>query len=58
MASIQRRIGPNIVGYWGVLQPFADAIKLIVKEICYPATSHKLIFFLSPFVCLLFSVFS
>lgn len=58
MASIQRRIGPNVVGYWGILQPFADALKLIVKEICIPSTSHKFVFLFSPFFCLLFSLIS
>lgn len=58
MASIQRRVGPNVVGYWGILQPFADAIKLITSEICVPSTSHKFIFYISPFFCLLFSIIS
>ena len=32
MASIQRRLGPNVVGPWGLLQPLADGLKLIIKE--------------------------
>jgi NADH-quinone oxidoreductase subunit H len=48
MASIQRRKGPNVVGFWGLLQPFADGIKLILKELHFPKNSNKFIFFLSP----------
>ena len=32
LAAHQRRVGPNTVGYYGILQPFADALKLILKE--------------------------
>ena len=35
MAILQRRVGPNAVGVWGVLQPFADALKLLTKELVY-----------------------
>ena len=41
LAAHQRRVGPNIVGYYGVLQPFADALKLILKETIIPSQSNK-----------------
>ena len=41
---IQNRIGPNRVGYKGLLQPFADVIKLLVKEIIVPARASKFLF--------------
>jgi len=55
MAAIQRRKGPNVTGFWGVLQPFADALKLIVKEIVIPKRSNKFLFILAPFLTLYFS---
>jgi NADH-quinone oxidoreductase subunit H len=55
MASIQRRSGPNIVGIFGFLQPFADAIKLIVKEIIIPTKSNKFLFIFSPFLTIFLS---
>ena len=55
MGAIQRRKGPNITGFWGILQPFADALKLIVKEIILPKRSNKFLFVLAPFLTLFFS---
>lgn len=40
MALIQRRLGPNVVGFWGLLQPIADGVKLIFKEIIIPSRSN------------------
>ena len=37
MANIQRRRGPNVVGLLGVLQPFADGLKLLIKETIIPS---------------------
>jgi NADH-ubiquinone oxidoreductase chain 1 len=54
LRRIQRRVGPNTVGYYGVLQPIADALKLVVKEIVYPRQSQKAIFILAPFISLIF----
>ncbi len=44
MGSIQRRKGPNIIGFWGLLQPLADAAKLIIKEIIIPKKANSFFF--------------
>jgi NADH:ubiquinone oxidoreductase subunit H len=45
---IQHRIGPNIVGIYGILQPLVDGIKLLIKEIIIPQKSRMILFCLSP----------
>ncbi|MBF0126693.1 MAG: NADH-quinone oxidoreductase subunit NuoH [Magnetococcales bacterium] len=45
---MQVRIGPNRVGFWGILQPLADAAKLLFKELLVPAKVDKSIFLLAP----------
>ena len=52
LARIQMRVGPNRAGPWGILQPIADAVKLIFKEELMPARADKLLFFLAPVVTL------
>jgi NADH-ubiquinone oxidoreductase chain 1 len=56
LAAHQRRVGPNTVGYYGILQPFADALKLILKETVIPSQSNKVLFYLAPVSTLVFSL--
>ena len=44
MGSIQRRRGPNVIGYLGLLQPLADGLKLFVKETILPSNSNLFLF--------------
>lgn len=53
VAFIQVRLGPNRVGPAGLLQPFADVIKLLFKEEIVPARADKIVYFLAPLLTLL-----
>jgi NADH-quinone oxidoreductase subunit H len=53
IGSIQARIGPNRVGPMGIGQPFADVLKLLVKEIIIPERSNKFLFLIAPLLALI-----
>ena len=50
---IQSRVGPNRVGPLGLLQPIADALKLVLKEIIIPTNANKLLFVVAPLMSIM-----
>ena len=56
MGAIQRRRGPNVIGYIGLLQALADGLKLFVKETTLPSNSNIIIFILAPILSFILSL--
>jgi NADH-quinone oxidoreductase subunit H len=58
MGIIQRRKGPNVIGFVGLLQPLADGLKLFSKETILPSNSNVIVFLLAPILTFLLSLIS
>jgi len=56
MGIIQRRKGPNVIGFLGLLQPLADGLKLFAKETILPSNSNIVIFLIAPILTFLLSL--
>jgi NADH-quinone oxidoreductase subunit H len=56
MGAVQRRRGPNVIGFIGLLQALADGLKLFVKETTFPSNSNLAVFLLAPVLSFLLSV--
>lgn len=56
MGAMQRRIGPNIVGPYGIIQPIVDGVKLLIKEILIPQQANKINYIIGPTITLILSL--
>jgi NADH-quinone oxidoreductase subunit H len=56
LGVVQFRRGPNVIGLYGLLQPLADGLKLLIKEPVFPSMADKTVFLISPIITFLFSL--
>src|SRR5260221_9459093 len=56
LAAAQLRMGPNVVGPFGLLQPLADGLKLLMKETVIPSSANRLVFIAAPILTFVLSL--
>ena len=56
ISAIQRRLGPNVVGAYGLLQPLADGLKFLIKETITPTHAHGILFIIAPAISFILSI--
>ena len=56
LGVVQYRRGPNVIGFYGLLQPISDGLKLLLKEPLFPSSADKVIFLIALVITFLFSL--